>query len=914
MARLPSEEQIGALPSALSGRQVATIDTSAIGRGMSNFGEGLSSAGASINNVAERERAADSQLGLARADAAFKVDEIRRRNSLRDDDPDYEAWGESYRKGSRESLAKAEALLPNDPNLRERWRLRNQDEIAKGEAYVDQRMQVRRNDNLVATATSELETARRGALEAPDEPSRIKLIDAGKGIIEGLRGKGILSDTQAQKLTKSWNEDYARGSLQLLSPEERIDALRGSVKNTAGFVDRIIGAESGGDAGAKNPNSSASGLGQFIDSTWISFMRARHPDILEAEGPRGALRLKNDPKLGREATGWYAEENARELKAAGLPADYGSVYLAHFLGPAGAKSVLKADKDLPAEAIIGSDAVNANPFLRGKSVGQVIAWANRKMGGAGSGADVASILAPDQRAQMLEQARNQELQIARQEAGEAVRQSALRAETYERGIIDASAGVAALPPRSTIADAQDISLAQKNTLLRQYDAAARKLGEDDAAAARVINKIETGQVLNPRDSEDKDGLAALDKRTGVNTGLQKSDAPSQAVAIRQFATTGMVTDTQRGTFEGMIRSGTPQQLEFAMTTLDSMYRANPNSFVDAFGKDTFGNLQAWQSRVDRNPTEFRAWLKDASDPAKQKAREGLEKDARKIVDKQDSGDILHRFDAHTWIPGVGDPNAPVTTDRYPGMAVLKQEYSEAFVEGYAKNGGDEPQAHEYATRVMKQSWADSKLGGNKMMKFAPELVLPTYDGSHAWAQKQIDDAVGKLTGSGRGDATTVVGRIQNSPLGRAEADLFGRRPEYALVPTPETKAEIDALRSGRGLPNGRLSPAWRLMYRDAGTGEIKDGGWFYFDAKGERDARAKDLNKQRSDAIAADEKAGASARERLAPYNERQDQMRQLSERADPSRANKPTWSTERKLTWEADMADKARRDSEGSP
>jgi hypothetical protein len=36
-----------------------------------------------------------------------------------------------------------------------------------------------------------------------------------------------------------------------------------------GLIDSIIGVESGGNANATNPNSSASGLGQFIDSTWL---------------------------------------------------------------------------------------------------------------------------------------------------------------------------------------------------------------------------------------------------------------------------------------------------------------------------------------------------------------------------------------------------------------------------------------------------------------------------------------------------------------------------------------------------------------------------------------------------------------------------------------------------------------------
>jgi hypothetical protein len=45
-------------------------------------------------------------------------------------------------------------------------------------------------------------------------------------------------------------------------------------------VERIIGVESGGDPNAKNKRSSATGLGQFLDETWLDMIRAHARNAL----------------------------------------------------------------------------------------------------------------------------------------------------------------------------------------------------------------------------------------------------------------------------------------------------------------------------------------------------------------------------------------------------------------------------------------------------------------------------------------------------------------------------------------------------------------------------------------------------------------------------------------------------------
>jgi hypothetical protein len=148
-----------------------------------------------------------------------------------------------------------------------------------------------------------------------------------------------------------------------------------------GLIDSIIGAESGGDPNAKNPMSSASGPSQFIDSTWLSTLRAHRPDL--ANQPDDALlALKSDPALSREMTGAYASDNQAILSKAGVPVTDGNTYLAHFAGPGGAVKVLQADPGASVGDILGPGVVKANPFLSGMTVGDLQAWAARKVGGS----------------------------------------------------------------------------------------------------------------------------------------------------------------------------------------------------------------------------------------------------------------------------------------------------------------------------------------------------------------------------------------------------------------------------------------------------------------------------------------------------------------------------------------------------
>jgi len=155
----------------------------------------------------------------------------------------------------------------------------------------------------------------------------------------------------------------------------------GSIKMAVGGLPAaIIGAESGGNPTARNPYSSAAGLGQFIDSTWLSFLEDTQPGLVNRIGTSAALALKMNPELSTKAVDWYSKKNTEALGRAGFQPTDANLYLAHFAGPGGAKAVLGSDPSKKVADILGEGVVKANPFLKNMTAGELTSWAAKKVG------------------------------------------------------------------------------------------------------------------------------------------------------------------------------------------------------------------------------------------------------------------------------------------------------------------------------------------------------------------------------------------------------------------------------------------------------------------------------------------------------------------------------------------------------
>ena len=174
------------------------------------------------------------------------------------------------------------------------------------------------------------------------------------------------------------------------------------------FLMRTAKRESGGDPSAKAPTSSASGLFQFVDQTWLSTLKqhgakygyARYAELItkgadgryhvpDGEARKAVMGLKLDPHAASLMAGELASDHAAYLRGrVGRSPTSGELYAAHFLGPQGSARLIEAVQSNPgasAAAMFPEAAgANRNLFYRdGQPVSVAALYGNLTRGGAG---------------------------------------------------------------------------------------------------------------------------------------------------------------------------------------------------------------------------------------------------------------------------------------------------------------------------------------------------------------------------------------------------------------------------------------------------------------------------------------------------------------------------------------------------
>lgn len=407
MARLPTAQDLGGIPSARSGAPIASYDTSAAAEGARRFGQQVAQIGADLGDRAQKLRAYDTERKLQ--EFAYSEEKMFAEAS-RNVAPGAENFAATYADGYKErASAFAKDNLSGVP--------------AEQRAEYDQRLfGVERKLFLNAAETERTEQTRYGkaSLDETVDNNLLPRTSSIKGpadleVIVADANKLIDASPYLTPVEKEVEKEKTRARIELsllenLPPSERTAWLTGS-----SVVDKIIGVESGGDPTADNPNSSAYGPGQFISATWMDMVNRYRPDLVGGKSKQDILALRSDSTLSREMTARYAEENTAFLGARGIPATAGNVYLAHFLGPQGAAAVLNSSPDTPLSKLLPAGVISANKeILDGKTAGHVAGWSAKKMAGAKGASSIRSVTYED-RVKLLDQAESDQVALDREE-------------------------------------------------------------------------------------------------------------------------------------------------------------------------------------------------------------------------------------------------------------------------------------------------------------------------------------------------------------------------------------------------------------------------------------------------------------------------------------------------------------------
>ncbi|MDR4305538.1 lytic transglycosylase domain-containing protein [Chelatococcus sambhunathii] len=174
--------------------------------------------------------------------------------------------------------------------------------------------------------------------------------------------------------------------MQLITPADAAgrvtEALKSAAQATGAGFDYLVRTakrESALNPAAQNPSSSARGLFQFIDSTWLEVLKEEGANlglgdaaasvqksssgryVVQDPAKRAELlAMRDDPQASALVAGAFTRRNAAQLTAAlGRPPSEGELYAAHFLGAKGASqlvSLASASPDASAAAAFPAQA------------------------------------------------------------------------------------------------------------------------------------------------------------------------------------------------------------------------------------------------------------------------------------------------------------------------------------------------------------------------------------------------------------------------------------------------------------------------------------------------------------------------------------------------------------------------------
>jgi hypothetical protein len=187
-----------------------------------------------------------------------------------------------------------------------------------------------------------------------------------------------------------------RGNGERNAATDGVTAAGGRVQNAIASASASTGVdfhylyhqariESGLNPNAKASTSSASGLYQFTEQTWLATMKQHgaehglqwaanaitrgsngHYYVSDAATRQEIMALRQSPETSAAMAGEYASDNQDYLRAKlGRDTTPTDLYMAHFLGPAGAARFLKAldaNPDTPAASVMPA-AAHANKWV-----------------------------------------------------------------------------------------------------------------------------------------------------------------------------------------------------------------------------------------------------------------------------------------------------------------------------------------------------------------------------------------------------------------------------------------------------------------------------------------------------------------------------------------------------------------------
>ncbi len=362
----------------LAGLSISGADANAFG---APIGQGLQKLGGAIEGYAEAE-----------AHRASQIEDFSTQRRLTDLQSEY--FTKTLPGIQRNARPDGQGFTAQADEEFQKWSFAFLETVppAKRPEYSAKIAQYRAQNNAISTNFERTAGDSFFEVGINDEASKAKAAIATSPEEAARWKQHVLETIDKSALPTLKKEELKRATLEQLSEVQYKATLKTGELNAANmpiqggvevFTNNLVRSESANDPSAKNPRSSATGLGQFTERTWLDLLRTNRPDLAAGQPDEFLLAMRLDSKLSREMVARYAENNARILQQSGFAPSPGNLHLAHFLGPEGARKVLSSSDATRIETLVSPKAFKDNKevFDKAPTVAALKSWAVEQQGG-----------------------------------------------------------------------------------------------------------------------------------------------------------------------------------------------------------------------------------------------------------------------------------------------------------------------------------------------------------------------------------------------------------------------------------------------------------------------------------------------------------------------------------------------------
>lgn len=638
----------------------------------------------------EQEFLANDVSPELREEFKYRTSEVKRGLIADTLDFQYKQGDAYFRQGISDELNKAQIAVDKDPKQMEAWRAR-----------LDE-----------AINTSDL--------------SEIEKEDVRRKAYIGLEGVGYKGAVKASAL--------AGGGTVTGPVGEIIDAAAAKYGQDPAVLRKIAWLESRGNPDAKNSQSSAGGLFQFIDSTASDYGLSDKFDA--GQSADAGARLLRDNREGLKKT------LGREPTA-------GELYLAHQQGLGGAQALLRNPNRMAVD-VVGADHVRLNGGTSGMTAGEFAnLWIKRA---EGANADFAGDIDNNPAYQhvpyedRLAYRKDAEVEINQILTDMAARDKQQQQEAINgllNSIMDGGAGQ------------KDIDDAYQSGVLGDYDQrkkaqdALDKRNAEYADYSAGVAKVGAGEtaIWDPTSEKDQKLQNAIMKGNGSGpsilsrVGAEDQDVFTGAVIPLIQQTHDISTDLI-GTLTGMVRSSSQSRALYALDALSQLQDADGRAFDQRTDDKLAGDVALYRSQRDLVPQDQLLDIINGGTTQEERTRtKMLREEGTQYLQTQTKG-VKKIDELVADVVGGFNPTGPFNAahaSTYPQAAIaLKQEYQALFIEAYGKTGNADS-ANTLVVQELQRNWGQTEVGdAGVLMKYPPEKVgYPPIAGGYDWMQRQL---------------------------------------------------------------------------------------------------------------------------------------------------------------------------------